>query len=565
MVDKPIDLDQYPRYMENGRVITPITEYPPHIQQYYRHLRILKRHPEWKDLSYDEIMELQSMHRNEVARENLKKSHDKYNSISDEEKTAWNKKKNTYNLLDERAKRERIRLLNEGNTRWWNSLSEEEKKEFANKRWENNNCKEKIIETLKKSFEEYNNSLTKEDIMDRIQYMNKLRKEKMDNDEEFKKMMLDELSRARAIRVSNLTEEDRKRIGEQARMYWANMSHEERLRRSLISTARNKKWWASRTPNQLKEISIKMRNFNNNISDETRRWIILKAQGHNKLHQRFEEIFQSIENLNDFNFQSEIHMSNNKISHYWDYGIFDVNNNLVAVVDLDGDYYHADNCDYDGIHSRIEYDSIRGYSVPEGIKRFIIRDKCFMVDFQWFMNNIILSYLEWENNTVEHLASMPLPIPQYRDKELINSWNQLQRMDPHNKYYKKWINSRLGDRIIHHFNPLLWKDIKWDKEHIREWVHDGTIYQCHLNKNKVLQNLTPYFVSAGNIKLLLSNENDSEYVFDMEGNAGLLLGSISLGKYYIGPINENNGAMLDFLYKYNIKFNVINTIDNLHH
>lgn len=50
--------------MKRGRVITPLDSYPEHIKNYYRKLRILKRHPEWKELSYEEMIVRQKEHKN---------------------------------------------------------------------------------------------------------------------------------------------------------------------------------------------------------------------------------------------------------------------------------------------------------------------------------------------------------------------------------------------------------------------------------------------------------------------------------------------------------------------
>ena len=78
--------------------------------------------------------------------------------------------------------------------------------------------------------------------------------------------------------------------------------------------------------------------------------MLVNASGDNKLHQRFEYKFYSLFGDKYYLKSEYVEILNNHL-HPWDYAMFDLNNELAMLIDLNGLFYHADNCDYNGIQS----------------------------------------------------------------------------------------------------------------------------------------------------------------------------------------------------------------------
>jgi len=248
------------------------------------------------------------------------------------------------------------------------------------------------------------------------------------------------------------------------------------------------------------------------------------------------------------------------------------------VVDLDGRYYHADGYDYDGFHSKEEYDEKRSLSVPDNVKLFIIQEYEFSKCFELMIKELMLNYEEYIDYQFKMCRSMPFPNPKYTDRELIKSFRGLLRLDPNNYEYRvKKANTRNGDRLIQHFHESIYRahrrgnisphDAWYNDKLLIECIQNRIIYQNHLNPNKILQGFNVAKIatkvsvfSAGRAKILIDKYlSDCNEIFDpFSGFSGRMLGTISLGKKYIGQdisiihINESN-KMIKFL-KDNIKY-----------
>ena len=341
------------------------------------------------------------------------------------------------------------------------------------------------------------------------------------------------------------------------------MSQEEKERISREQSERSKTWWGN-LPQYSKESLIKQR---------------LSHRGPNKLNERFEKAFRESHLVNSFYYSPEYPTTNNGITHSWDYGIFNENGELVAVVDLDGSYFHADICDYDGIHSRIEYDERRGLSVPDGILHFIIQEARFAETFEFMLQHVYTDYEEYVQQTFRYLRAMPFPYPTYSDTELMKAWDKLSRMDPLDKYHNSLsLNTRQGDRLIQHFHQSIWHDHRegeispfeawYDDGLLLEVIQNRIVYQTHLNPNKVLQGFNiakkapkVSVFSAGRAKMIIARYlQEYDTIFDpFSGYSGRMLGTISMGKRYIGQdlsqrhVMETN-RMMEFLQQYRVRF-----------
>ena len=306
---------------------------------------------------------------------------------------------------------------------------------------------------------------------------------------------------------------------------------------------------------------------------------IMLSKGKNVMHKKFEKSFYESHLSTSFYCISEFPTSNNEVTHCWDYGIFDENGELVAVVDLDGAYYHADDCDYDGLHSKEEYDESRSQSVPDGIHHFIIQELRFKEGFERMLRTIMVDYDQYVENTFKELRSQPFPYPRYTDVELMKSWDKLQRMDPTDKYHQDIsLNTRQGDRIIQHFQHSIWHDHvngelapydAWqDDDLLRDVIRNRIIYQTHLNQNKILQGFNiakkapkVSVFSAGRAKMIIARYlQEFDVIFDpFSGYSGRMLGTIACGKRYIGQdlserhVRESN-EIISFLRKYAVSF-----------
>ena len=280
---------------------------------------------------------------------------------------------------------------------------------------------------------------------------------------------------------------------------------------------------------------------------------ISPSSGNNKFHKRFEENFNASYISNTFYLTKEEITTENDIIKSWDYGIYSRDNNrLVMVVDLDGAYYHADNSDYTGTHSHEEYDERRFQSVPILVKTAIIYELKFKQSLEKLIRALMQDYDQFIEEQFKICRSIPFPYPHYADTELWKSWEKLYQFEIVSKL-KLSINSRLGDRIITHFHHSIYEakvgngpspfDAWHDDKLLRKVIENRMIYINTLNPNKILQGFNISKIgqkvsvfSAGRAKLLI-HRYLSEYdeVFDpFSGFSGRMLGTVSLGKKYIG-------------------------------
>ena len=312
-------------------------------------------------------------------------------------------------------------------------------------------------------------------------------------------------------------------------------------------------WWG-KSPVTSKEAFIKK--------------VLTSSIGKNKLHLQFESQFNELE----YDLIPEYPTTNHDITHCWDYAIFR-DNELCMLIDLDGAYFHADICDYDGLHSKEEYDEKRGLSIPDGVKWCIIYEKDFDKSFAYMRNTLSLSYDEFINKRFNEYRSMPFPYPEYTDSELLRSYRDLCKLNCDDKYHRSLnVNTRIGDRLIIHFHPSIYNNSidTWnnDKE-LRNMIKHGYLYHSYLNKNKILQGFNIYepckrvqHISAGKAKMII-HRYLSEYdeVFDPCYNYGsIMLACIAMNKKYIGLFEDESrliesSNLLGFLWDNKIEYN----------
>lgn len=461
--------------------------------------------------------------------------------ISDSKKEYWKSNKNR-EIASNRMKS------------YWNNLSEDDKDRIKMRekdKWRNLSEEEynNKIKKLHQSNKEWRNNLTEED---KIKWKNNIalswNRDKRSQQSKVKtKLWINKNDNEKELIISRLNNGYEK-------WYKSLSENEKEKRRDNISMSSTRYW-------KLIDPSIKT---NRMIS--LSKASLMKSYGTNKLHIRFE---------NQFN-DSEYKLIPEKFinGHYWDYALYK-NDALICIVDLDGDYFHATDIDYDGIHSKIEYDLKRRYSIPDRTLHFYIREKYFDIDMKWLFDHINDSYENYCDFIFNTFRMKCIPYPCYTDSVLLKSYNKLQRMDCNDKYHTLDVNSRLGDLIIYHFHQSLWKNVIpiWNEDNeLKRLISSNMIDKTYLDINKVFLSFidtqfVPNILSPSIIKMIINKYiNDCKCIYDSNCKYGeILLGAISCNKKIkFHSDNEfliENNNMINFLGKYKIKFIIDNDFD----
>lgn len=298
---------------------------------------------------------------------------------------------------------------------------------------------------------------------------------------------------------------------------------------------------------------------------------ILRTKSPKNTNEKFEKQFGNSILINDYYIKPEITTSENDIIKHWDYGVYSrENDNLEMVVNIAGAYFHADNCDYDDEHSHELYDSRRFQSVPKGVKTCIIYELKFRESFQNMMKLLMeYTYDEYIEKQLQLCTITPFPYMKYSDEDLWKSYRMLKRMNPNNG--KLSLNDRRGDRIIQHYHKSIWSAqyksrpspyFAWyNRDILRKIIENRMIEFNNINPNKILQGFNASGIapkvsvfSAARAKWLIYKYlNDANTIYDpFSGFSGRMLGTVSLGKQYIGsdisPIHvRESNEIIDFL------------------
>ena len=376
-------------------------------------------------------------------------------------------------------------------------------------------------------------------------------------------------------------------------LWWENASdeirNEYRERGKKLSDIQ-KEWWANLPDSKKRDFAQKRKDYWDNLPISEKKRIIHKMvsprNGTNSLNVQFEETFTNHNLDKCFVYVREYKSFNGIYLHSWDYGIFDENGELVMLVDMDGAYYHADTCDYDGMHSKEDCDEKRFLSLPEGMKFCIIPENNFDEGFKFMEHLLAISFDQYCDELFKELRSQPFPEPSRTDEELMKSYDTLERMDPYDDWHQDMsLETHQGDWLILSFHQSIWTDHRdgelspyetWrNDDMLKSMIRSHQIYHTFINKNKVSQcfnSIRVQFMSGGRAKMIIAKYlMDYNEIFDpFSGYSGRMLGAISLDKHYIGQdtsavrVNESN-RLLQFLHKYEIHFNATISQNDIHH
>lgn len=447
--------------------------------------------------------------------------------------------------------RERARKHNsDAQKKYWKNLS---KQDADKKRSKFIDARDKFISSLS---EEDLQSLKERRKKGLFKWMNSLTDEKLEE--------IQEQSKKNVIKAILYNRTHREEFAKRAKDKWNHMTEYERQNKLEGLRRGNKKWRDNMTACEarktIEQLLKKRKEWFLSLSEEERNAYFKSqtviASKFNKLHQRFESYFHESYINNTFSYESEYVVSNNNVTHSWDYGIFDENGDLQMVVDLDGKFFHADECDYNGIHSREENDERRFLSIPDGVKYHIIYEYEFTKSFEEMIKKLMVNYDQFVEEQFHYCRLLPdLPYMTYNDIALTKSYDQLCRLKTDDKYHQSIsLNNREGDKLINHFHHSIYsakrKDSKkspyeawYDDDLLRKIIKNRIIYINKINPNKILQGFNIAKVamkvsvfSAGRAKLIISRYLDQfNIIFDpFSGFSGRMLGTIASGKKYIG-------------------------------
>lgn len=550
------------KYYSSKKNGVPFKDWPQECKDYKYWKRDIFRHPEWKELSDEEYLLAKKESKRQRGINATKLMRNRYQDMSTEQKSEVNKKKGSHynNMMDEEKKKQN-EILRQRSQNFWDSMTDDQRKEFCQYRWNLKSYEEKevVIHRFNQAGIDRMKNLPREEIYQHIERMNEERIKKLEEDAEFREQQFELLRKHCQEYFDSLS-------GEELNTHYKNMHDKWR------SKWQNDQEFRNNITTRLRESYT---NYLDSLTPEQKSSLL----SNNKFTRKFEKQFSESVLSNNYIYEKEYKVQNSNGFKLWDYAIYDkADMQLVMLVDLDGEFYHADKCDYNGLHSREDRDEKRGYFVPDGVKIQIIEENRFVNGFKEMMRILISNYDQYVNNLFELYRSIEFPYPNYGHLDLMKSFKQLLSLDCENKYLSLSTRNREGDRLINHFHHSIYhahnKDSvspydAWnDDDLLRKCIINRTLYRSTLDPNKILQGFNVSKIapkvsvfSAGRAKLLIYKYlNKFNEIFDpFSGFSGRMLGTMSMNKHYIGqdisPIHISESKnIIDFIKRCKINF-----------
>lgn len=236
----------------------------------------------------------------------------------------------------------------------------------------------------------------------------------------------------------------------------------------------------------------------------------------------------------------------------FDFAIFDDNNILKTLIEIDGEYWHGLNSDSDGRHVRGETDCERFSKVPEGVKFIACDSKNFELCIIEILNTFNINYEEWLNSIIKSLPN-EFPYHVFTNKRLLTDWQHLCNYD-YNKH------SYVGMSIVKHHHRSIYEAHRENNiSPVECWKQNELLIRCVKNRIIYKSNLSSHNIAEGfNIcgiaktvsvfnpilakHIVKTYLQEFNTVFDpFSGFSGRMLGACACGKTYIGQdINETH-------------------------
>ena len=187
-MEKP---EGYGHYANQARINhIPVKDWPENYRIYNKWSNRISKHPEWKDLSMEEIDRRVAENKLNARIKAMETLNARLVAMSPEERQAFHKRKGGYyNNMSPEEKLKFNEVLRARSNKFWNGMNEQERKEFSEYREscvsdeEKKNRTKRFLEGGKK----YRDNLTQEDIDAQVKRMGIVWREKYENDPEFRK------------------------------------------------------------------------------------------------------------------------------------------------------------------------------------------------------------------------------------------------------------------------------------------------------------------------------------------------------------------------------------------
>jgi len=478
-----------------------------------------------------------------------------YASLSPDEQKKFIADRQWWDKLSEEDRKKYSEINSKSSRSYWDNITDEERSEISARQlkiWEDtsDDTKAHVMECLQAGYREYLDNMTPEQRQEiNAQISDRVKTRWASYSVEKYEQLASEL-RQRNPWVYG-TPEQKEILSAQASARsikrWESLSKEEQTAHIDKMIAGNITWWNS-------IVEDKGEAYDEFIRKTRSKAIVRKSS----LHEKFEKRFQESMLINNFYYRSEECFISEGIVHNWDYSIYGTDDRLVALVDLDGIYYHADGKhDYDGNHSTELNDDRRFQTVPDGVIYHIIHQDgpTFESGFAKLIKLVWDGYDKFVEDQFKICRATPFPVPRYTAKQLQYSYSSLLKIpDKNPTYFNVHTQDKTGNNIIYHFHPSIYEaHCKGSKMSPFEAWHDDTtlrmcienrvIYANNLNPNKILSGFNISRIakkvsvfSAGRAVHLINHYlGDCSEVFDpFSGFSGRMLGAVSLGKKYIG-------------------------------
>jgi hypothetical protein len=256
----------------------------------------------------------------------------------------------------------------------------------------------------------------------------------------------------------------------------------------------------------------------------------------------------------DINFKSQFHLKIEEYSHTFDFAIFDNENKLVCLIDCDGIYFHGYLNDANDKHIKDWYDISRLFTLPENVKFICIIESDFENGINDLLSCLNISYDDYIINLFNWCRSIGFPYPSYNDSVLNSSYKSL------GNYTDFKEKSQIGFKLIRHFHPSIYHasvgnhvspyNAWYNDELLLKSIKNRFVYKNRIDPSKILDGLNvakiapkvSVFKPSDAKKLITQYLNEFETIFDpFSGFSGRMLGTLSLGKKYIGfDINDKH-------------------------
>lgn len=235
--------------------------------------------------------------------------------------------------------------------------------------------------------------------------------------------------------------------------------------------------------------------------------------------------------------------------HEFDFAILNNDGAVIAIVDVDGAYYHNWLAEANGFNLPVtyEYDALRPTYCGD-LKFIAITDKDFENGLKEILKVLDMDYDQYLQNLFDWCRKDGVPYPKYSNKILMQSWTNLCKIQDIS------FRGQIGYKLVRHFHPSIYDAKKegYDYSPSEAYMNDDKLWFAIKNRFIYANTLDPscvldafsiakiaprvsVFQPSAAKKLIMQYLNQYNQIFDpFSGFSGRMLGTIACGKEYIG-------------------------------